>query len=118
METIGLQPIAGRGRLPPGRAAHGGVTFRTLAIMDAVIELMSRTGCSACARAEAELARILPDYGLSAALIDVDQRAAEGDPLPRAEYGDRVPVVVVNGVEHSYWEVDEPRLRADLDAMS
>ncbi|NLG45545.1 glutaredoxin family protein [Gordonia sp. (in: high G+C Gram-positive bacteria)] len=86
--------------------------------MDAVIELMSRTGCSACARAEAELARILPDYGLSAALIDVDQRAAEGDPLPRAEYGDRVPVVVVNGVEHSYWEVDEPRLRADLDAMS
>ena len=32
----------------------------------------------------------------------------------RAEFGDRLPVVLLDGVEHSYWEVDEPRLRADL----
>ncbi|MBM7365982.1 glutaredoxin family protein [Gordonia hydrophobica] len=85
--------------------------------MEAVIELMSRAGCSTCARAETELARILADYGLAASVVDVDQRADAGDPLLRAEYGDRVPVVVVNGVEHSYWEVDEPRLRRDLDAL-
>ena len=31
-----------------------------------------------------------------------------------AEFGDRLPVVLLDGREHSYWEVDEPRLRADL----
>ena len=85
--------------------------------MDAAIELMSRAGCAMCARAEDDLSRILADFGLAATVVDVDQRADEGDPLPRAEYGDRVPVVVVNGVEHSYWEVDEPRLRRDLEAL-
>ncbi|ALG85880.1 glutaredoxin family protein [Gordonia phthalatica] len=85
--------------------------------MDAAIELMSRAGCAMCARAETDLTRILADFGLTATVVDVDQRADAGDPLPRAEYGDRVPVVVVNGVEHSYWEVDEPRLRRDLEGL-
>ena len=85
--------------------------------MEAVVELMSREGCSSCAKAQQELGRILGDYGLSAQVVDVDQCARDGDPLPRAEYGDRVPVVVLNGVEHSYWEVDEARLRADLDRL-
>ena len=31
-----------------------------------------------------------------------------------AEFGDRLPVVLLDGAEHSYWEIDEPRLRADL----
>ena len=39
---------------------------------------------------------------------------AAGDPGLRAEFGDRLPVILLDGREHSYWEVDEPRLRADL----
>ncbi|WP_040518060.1 glutaredoxin family protein [Gordonia neofelifaecis] len=78
---------------------------------------MSRAGCSACARAESRLAEILAEYGLTTQVVDVDRRAAEGDAFPRAEFGDRLPVVLLNGAEHSYWEVDEPRLRADLDAL-
>ena len=31
-----------------------------------------------------------------------------------AEYGDRLPVVLLDNREHSYWELDEPRLRADI----
>jgi hypothetical protein len=30
------------------------------------------------------------------------------------EYGDRVPVVLLDGREHGYWRVDEDRLRRDL----
>ena len=48
------------------------------------------------------------------ATTDVDAEAAAGDPGMRAEYGDRLPVVLLDGREHSYWEIDEPRLRADL----
>ena len=32
----------------------------------------------------------------------------------RAEYGDRVPVILVDGREHGFWTVEEPRLRAAL----
>ena len=32
----------------------------------------------------------------------------------RAEYGDRLPVVLVDDDEHSCWEVDDDELRADL----
>jgi hypothetical protein len=32
----------------------------------------------------------------------------------RAEYGDRVPVILIDGREHGYWAVEEPRFRAAL----
>jgi hypothetical protein len=30
------------------------------------------------------------------------------------DYGDRVPVVLLDGAEHGYWRVEEERLRRDL----
>ncbi len=32
----------------------------------------------------------------------------------RAEYSDRVPVILVDGREHGYWRVEESRLRKAL----
>lgn len=83
--------------------------------MNVTVELMTRAGCHACAAAEQHLRTVLADYGLEPSIIDVDAAAEAGEVFPRAEYGDRVPVIVLDGEEHSYWEVDEPRLRADLD---
>ncbi|AQA21570.1 hypothetical protein BTZ20_1201 [Rhodococcus sp. MTM3W5.2] len=53
------------------------------------------------------------EFGVELESVDVDVAAAT-DPELRAEYGDRLPVVLLDGREHSYWEVDEPRLRSDL----
>jgi hypothetical protein len=36
------------------------------------------------------------------------------DPELRAEYGDRVPVIMVDGREHGFFRVEEGRLRAAL----
>ncbi len=77
---------------------------------------MTRAGCQACATARTLLERILADYDLPLSVHDVDQLADSGNPEPRAEYGDRVPVILLDGVEHGYWEVEEGRLRAALDA--
>jgi hypothetical protein len=30
------------------------------------------------------------------------------------EYGDRLPVVLLDGAEHGYWKVEEERLIRDL----
>ena len=44
--------------------------------------------------------------------VDVD-----ADPELQAEYGDRVPVVLLDGREHSYFTVDVVRLRRDLGLL-
>jgi hypothetical protein len=67
-----------------------------------------------CTAAAARLAALADELGFELAVTDVDAQAAAGNPALRAEFGDRLPVVLLDGNEHSYWEVDEPRLRADL----
>lgn len=76
--------------------------------------LLTRAGCSICERAARTLAALADELGFTVTTTDVDAAAAAGDARLRAEFGDRVPVVLLDGVEHSYWEVDEQRLRADL----
>ncbi|WP_103383555.1 glutaredoxin family protein [Pseudonocardia dioxanivorans] len=76
---------------------------------DARVTVLTRVDCSACERAEAEVARVCGDLGVSWSAVDVDS-----DPELRAEYGDRIPVVLVDGAEHGTWKVDEQELRAAL----
>ncbi|OMC48512.1 hypothetical protein A5745_09045 [Mycobacterium sp. IS-2888] len=78
------------------------------------VELLTRPGCSICARVHARLAELALELGFDLSTTDVDAAAEAGDPQLRAEFGDRLPVVLLDGREHSYWEIDEPRLRADL----
>ncbi|TQR87982.1 glutaredoxin family protein [Mycobacterium hodleri] len=67
-----------------------------------------------CEKAGAILTRLAGELGFEFVSTDVDAAAAAGDPSLRAEYGDLLPVVMLDGVQHGYWEVDETRLRADL----
>ena len=80
----------------------------------AQVVLLTRHGCSLCERTAARLAELADELGFDLTTTDVDTAAAAGDPALRAEFGDRLPVVLLDGAEHSYWEVDETRLRADL----
>lgn len=78
------------------------------------MELLTRDGCAICVAAGDQLGRLADELGFALKITDVDAAAAAGQPALRAEFGDRLPVVLLDGAEHSYWEVDEPRLRADL----
>lgn len=80
----------------------------------AQVVLLTRAGCSLCERTAARLAELADELGFELTTTDVDEAAAAGDSAMRAEFGDRLPVVLLDGREHSYWELDEPRLRADL----
>ncbi|MBW0019691.1 MAG: glutaredoxin family protein [Mycobacterium sp.] len=81
-----------------------------------VVELLTRAGCTICERAHFRLAELAAELGFDLSMTDVDQAATMGNPRLRAEFGDRLPVILLDGREHSYWEIDEPRLRADLAA--
>ena len=73
------------------------------------VTVYTRSDCGLCEKAEAEVARICADVGAGWTTVDVDS-----DPELRAEYGDRVPVIEVDGREHGFWRVEEDRLRAAL----
>lgn len=80
------------------------------------VELLDRAGCSLCEKAWVVLEALADEFDFDLSATDVDAAAAAGDPTLRAEYGDLLPVVLLDGVQHSYWEVDEPGLRAALAA--
>jgi glutaredoxin len=73
------------------------------------LQLLTRVGCHLCEVAAETLARIGAEAGVEPVPVDVDD-----DPELQAEYGDRVPVVLLDGREHSYFTVDVERLRRDL----
>ena len=95
------------------------VTDATLVAMTQVtgqpkVELLTRDGCTICARVHARLSELAAELGFDLSTTDVDAAASAGNPALRAEFGDRLPVVLLDGREHSYWDIDEARLRADL----
>lgn len=73
------------------------------------VTVMTRQNCSLCDKAAEAVARICGELEVGWASEDVDT-----DPELRAEYGDRVPVILIDGREHGFWRVEEPRFRAAL----
>jgi glutaredoxin len=73
------------------------------------VTVMTRQGCPACDTAERDVERICGELGVEWSVLDVDSDADW-----RGEYGDRVPVILVDGEEHGYWKVEEDRLRRAL----
>ena len=78
------------------------------------VQLLTRAGCTICDGVHAQLKQLADELHFDLSTTDVDQEAANGASALRAEFGDRLPVVLLDGREHSYWELDEPRLRKDL----
>lgn len=69
------------------------------------ITLLSRPGCHLCEYAREAVARVCATTGVSWVEVSVDS-----DPELEREYGDRVPVVLLDDREHDYFRVDEDRL--------
>lgn len=74
------------------------------------VALVTRADCHLCAIAEQQLRALSAELGFDYREVDVD--AAEA---LRAEYSDRVPVILLDGKEHGYWRVEEARLRKALN---
>ena len=73
------------------------------------VVLVTRVGCHLCEQAAPVVAREAARAGAGYAERDVD-----ASPVDLAAYGEKVPVVLLDGVEHAYWQVDARALRAAL----
>lgn len=78
-------------------------------VVDHTVTLLVRAECSACETAREDVRRICGELGVPWSAQDVDS-----DADLRAEYGDRVPVILIDDVEHGFWKVEEARFRAAL----
>lgn len=73
------------------------------------VTLLVRAECSACMTARDDVTRICAELGVPWEAVDVDS-----DDELRAEYGDRVPVILIDGTEHGFWKVEHDRFRTAL----
>lgn len=74
-----------------------------------VVELMVRHTCGSCARVREQIIPVVSAAGAQLRVVDVDTA-----PELAVEFGDRVPVVVVDGEEFSCWEVNNAALAEEL----
>ena len=79
--------------------------------MAAVVTLYGRPGCHLCDEAKAALDRVTAASGESWSELSVDT-----DIELEREYGERLPVILLDGRDHGYWRVEEGRLLRDLAA--
>ena len=73
------------------------------------VTLLSRAGCHLCDEARAAVLAVAGRTGSPVSELDVDD-----DRELRAEYGDLVPVVLIDGVQHAYYRIDPVRLETAL----
>lgn len=73
------------------------------------VTLVTRTGCHLCDDARAVVSAVCAEAGVAWAEEDVD-----ATPGGRAEHGEYVPVVLVDGVRQGFWRIDPSRLRAAI----
>jgi glutaredoxin len=69
------------------------------------ITLYTRPGCHLCDVA----VEALEDIGEPFEEVDITT-----DPALEYEYGERIPVIMLDGKEHGYWRVEKERLMRDL----
>ncbi len=91
----------GQGRAPPARGAGRMSPARVVGLHPRRLPGV----CDGRGRGGADLRR---------ARRELDRGRRRRDAELRAEYGDRVPVIMVDGREHGFWRVEEARFRAAL----
>lgn len=75
------------------------------------ITLLSRPGCHLCDDARAVISKVAKDLGIG--WTERDITACDQD---LREYGEMIPVTLIDGVQHDFWRVDERRLRRALES--
>ena len=74
-----------------------------------VVTFVTRAGCTLCEEALPAVRRVAERAGVALVVADVD-----ADAELKEQWSDHVPVVLLDGVEHSRWWVDQGRLAKAL----
>ncbi|WP_234474068.1 glutaredoxin family protein [Streptomyces sp. MBT98] len=76
-----------------------------------VVTLVGKPGCHLCEDARAVVGAVCEETGASW----VEKDITEDEELHK-EYWEQIPVVLIDGEQHTFWRVDPARLRKALGA--
>lgn len=90
--------------------------FATAGQPQARVQLITRSTCRSCARVHQQILPIAHRYGTTVEVIELDRGGVTKEKEELAqEFGDRVPVVLVDDEEVACWEIDDDDLIAALE---
>lgn len=69
------------------------------------VRLLGRSGCHLCDAARATVETITARHG-----VHWDEVLIDDDPALMQQYGEEVPVLLVDGVQRDFWVIDADRL--------
>ncbi|MDX3185517.1 MULTISPECIES: glutaredoxin family protein [Streptomyces] len=78
---------------------------------DRVVTLVGKPGCHLCDDARLVVSAVCEETGASWVEKDITR-----DEALHQEYWEQVPVVLIDGEQHTFWRVDPARLRTALRA--
>jgi hypothetical protein len=78
-----------------------------------VITLLTRPGCHLCDAAREVIVRVGADLG-----VPWEERDITRSDQDMRDYWDKIPVTLIDGIQHDFWHVNETRLRAALAETS
>ena len=81
--------------------------------MNPEVTVYSRRGCHLCEAAEAIIREVNREIPFDLKVIYVD-----GDSTLEKEYGEEVPVTLINGKRHDFFKVDRERLIVRIREVS
>ena len=73
--------------------------------------LLTRPGCHLCQAAREVLDRVSADLG-----VPWQERSIADDPQLQERFAEEIPVLMIDGVQRDFWQIDEARLRRLLAA--
>jgi glutaredoxin len=76
---------------------------------EALVTLVRKPGCHLCDDAQAVVEKVCAELGVAWEQKDI----TEDEELNR-RYWEQIPVVLIDGEQHTFWRVNEDRLRRAL----
>lgn len=73
--------------------------------------LLTRPGCHLCEAARTVLDRIQADLG-----VRWREQSIDGDAELTSRFGEEIPVLLIDGIQRDFWQLDEARIRRLLGA--
>ncbi|WP_406443342.1 glutaredoxin family protein [Streptomyces sp. NBC_01613] len=83
--------------------------FRRKAPQDRIVTLIRKPGCHLCDDAQIVVEKVCGEVGVKWETRDITR-----DQQLHDQYWEQVPVVLVDGKQHTFWRVEEQRLRKAL----
>ncbi|PWI17331.1 NrdH-redoxin [Streptomyces sp. Act143] len=76
---------------------------------DRLVTLIRKPGCHLCDDAQLVVEKVCGELGAT-----WEQKDISADQALHDQYWEQIPVVLVDGEQHTFWRVDEDRLRRAL----